>query len=125
MQRLFDSYERKETSTITAFNIIEKGLEICVQAEAIEYLIADSEYVAIHSRSRKYLKRLTLELLAKQLPQPFIRIHRSIIINRNLLRSWKYLNNGTYSFHFSNDVTLKSSRSYQQAVQAMLSPNDI
>ncbi|MEQ8241575.1 MAG: response regulator transcription factor [Cyclobacteriaceae bacterium] len=123
MSHLFERFDQSTPTTIREFILYEKGLEVRVPTEAVEYLIADSEYVEIHTKSRKYLKRLALALLAKQLPSAFVRVHRSIIINHHYVITWSYLNNGTYSFDFQNGTSLKSSRSYKEAVQMMLSNN--
>tara|TARA_R110001592_G_scaffold63230_1_gene193563 strand:+ start:2158 stop:2928 length:771 start_codon:yes stop_codon:yes gene_type:complete len=121
MNQLFEKYDETSPASITEFIIYEKGLETRLDIEDIEYIVSDSEYVNLHTKSRKYLKRLTLEMLTRQLPPYFIRIHRSIIINSARMTGWSYLNNGTYSFRFSDGEKLKSSRSYQKAIQGALS----
>jgi DNA-binding LytR/AlgR family response regulator len=120
MNQVFQRYNQASTNSINEFIIHEKGLEIRVTTDEIIYIISDSEYVSLHVKSRKYLKRLNLKMLARQLPSSFLRIHRSTIINRAHVHKWNYLNNGTYSFDFDNEVTLKSSRSYQQVIQQVL-----
>lgn len=121
LNQLFEQHHSSTPAVITEFVVVEKGLEIRIGCKQIDYLISSSEYVEIHTQSRKYLKRLTLEQLAKQLPPRFLRVHRSIIINRDHVRKWSYLNNGTYTFQFQNGVTLKSARSYQKAIREVLS----
>lgn len=53
----------------------------------IECLEADRNYINVHTPQRSYLLRQTLSSLEKSLcPQEFLRVHRSIIVNRNQIR---------------------------------------
>lgn len=58
-----------------------------VRLEDIECLEADRNYINVHTRARSYLLRQTLSSLEKSLePRDFMRIHRSIIVNRAMIR---------------------------------------
>jgi hypothetical protein len=58
-----------------------------VALDEIECLEADRNYVNVHTPQRSYLLRQTLGSLEKSLcPQDFLRVHRSIIVNRALIR---------------------------------------
>lgn len=50
-----------------------------------------------------------------------MRNHRSAIINKQLVVSWKYLTNGTYLVTFEYKETQTSSRSYQPAIRKAVS----
>lgn len=53
-----------------------------IPAEAIDYLEAQDDYVAIHSGGRSWLKHETLTQLAATLdPGHFVRTHRSYLVN--------------------------------------------
>jgi hypothetical protein len=53
----------------------------------IECLEADRNYINVHTPQRSYLLRQTLSSLEKSLcPQEFLRVHRSIIVNRHKIR---------------------------------------
>jgi two-component system LytT family response regulator len=126
MQSLFEQYAHPSPAILSELLIQEKGLEIRIPVDQIQYILSDSEYVTLYTKTRRYLKRLALKLLEKQLPSSFMRIHRSTIINKRLIVSWKYLNNGTFSFEFENKETQTSSRSYQQIIRkAVVDPRSI
>jgi hypothetical protein len=58
-----------------------------VALDEIECLEADRNYVNVHTPQRSYLLRQTLGSLEKSLcPRAFLRVHRSIIVNRALIR---------------------------------------
>ena len=53
----------------------------------IECLEADRNYINVHTPQRSYLLRQTLSSLERSLcPREFLRVHRSIIVNRNQIR---------------------------------------
>lgn len=58
-----------------------------VRIDDIECLEADRNYVSVHTRERSYLLRQTLASLEKSLrADDFLRVHRSTIVNRALIR---------------------------------------
>ncbi|HEU4781067.1 MAG TPA: LytTR family DNA-binding domain-containing protein [Steroidobacteraceae bacterium] len=58
-----------------------------VQIDEIECLEADRNYINVHTPQRTYLLRQTLASLEKSLQsETFLRIHRSMIVNRNKIR---------------------------------------
>lgn len=58
-----------------------------VRIDEIECLEADRNYVSVHTRDRSYLLRQTLTSLEKSLqPDAFLRVHRSTIVNRAMIR---------------------------------------
>ncbi|MFY0606773.1 MAG: response regulator transcription factor [Cyclobacteriaceae bacterium] len=118
---LVERIAKPSTHTIDEFIIYERGLETNVSIKEILYINSDSEYVTIHTISKKYLKRLSLKILERQLPKQFLRIHRSSIINMKMVKDWKYLNNGTYQFLFENGNVVTSSRSYGERIKEILS----
>lgn len=120
MEQLYQRFKKGSATTLEEFEVKEKGLIKRIKTEDINYLSADSEYVQIHTNKEKYMYRASLSQLIDQLPDSFLRIHRSYIINKKHLSTWKYLNNSTYRFHLSNGTELVSSRSYQSEIQQHL-----
>jgi hypothetical protein len=58
-----------------------------VAFDDIECLEADRNYINVHTPQRSYLLRQTLTSLEKSLkPETFMRVHRSIIVNRAKIR---------------------------------------
>ena len=58
-----------------------------IRLQDIECLEADRNYVNVHTPQRSYLLRQTLSSLENSLqPGNFLRVHRSIIVNRAMIR---------------------------------------
>lgn len=58
-----------------------------VSLDDVECLEADRNYINVHTPQRSYLLRQTLTSLEKSLrPDTFLRVHRSIIVNRAKIR---------------------------------------
>jgi hypothetical protein len=58
-----------------------------VRLDEIECLVADRNYVNVHTPQRSYLLRQTLSSLEQSLrTRDFLRIHRSTIVNRAMIR---------------------------------------
>jgi DNA-binding LytR/AlgR family response regulator len=58
-----------------------------VALEDIECLEADRNYINVHTAQRSYLLRQTLASLEQSLnSEVFLRVHRSVIVNRRKIR---------------------------------------
>ncbi len=113
MENLFKAYSKSSQACMKSLTIKEKGLEYDVSLNDVLFLESSSVYIIIHTHSRQYLYRTTLELLVKQLPSDFVRIHRSYIVNMDHVTGHQYLNNSTFSLLMVNGKELVSSRSYK------------
>lgn len=63
--------------------IVKDGASVhVIPADAVDYLEAQDDYVAIHSGGRTWLKQQPLAELAETLdPGRFVRVHRSFVLN--------------------------------------------
>jgi DNA-binding LytR/AlgR family response regulator len=52
-----------------------------IALDAIDALEGDGYYTRVHSEGRTYLLRESLSSLARRLPPPFARVHRSVIVH--------------------------------------------
>ena len=121
INRLWERFNRPAPVFLQYLTVKIKGLEERIDLNDVLYFISNSEYIEIHSQQGKYLQRYALKMLADQLPPQFKRIHRSIIINQQKLKSWHYLNNNTFRFDMVNDTQLVSSRTYKSDIETWLS----
>ncbi len=63
---------------------------IAIKARDILYIVADNVYVEIHTKTKVYVERATLKTIEEKLTKNlFIRIHRSYLINKSFIQSWK------------------------------------
>jgi len=62
---------------------VKNEIKIIPTAEVV-YFEAEGDYIAIHTQSGKYLKKLTMKTLEDAMdPSRFVRVHRSFILNVN------------------------------------------
>lgn len=108
MKQLF---VKKELKTLTV-KIGDKIL--LIKLADIVYIEAEDKYVFLHTTDdRKHLTDFTITALEEKLPEPFIRIHRSTIINTEHIKEIRKGFNGALVFIMDNNAgsKLTSSRS--------------
>lgn len=102
---------KKEMKTLT----VKIGDRILlIKLDDIIYIEAEDKYVFLHTADgKKHLTDFTISTLEEKLPDHFIRIHRSSIINSNHIREIRRGFNGAMIFIMNNTdgVKLTSSRS--------------
>jgi len=92
-----------------------------IESAAIEWLEADDNYVHVHTATRKYLLRRTLQDLLVQLGElRFARIHKSVAVNLSAIGSFTPLFKGDYEVSLRNGRTLRLSRRYKDALFARM-----
>ena len=73
------------------------GLSVAVRAETIMAIVAAKKCVVLHTRSGRTMLREPIYRVATRLdPSVFIRIHRSVIINRDHLERWSADDKGSH-----------------------------
>ncbi|MHC1479385.1 LytR/AlgR family response regulator transcription factor [Frateuria aurantia] len=92
-----------------------------VDVASIEWLEADDNYVHVHTATRTYLLRRTLQDLLSQLgDQRFVRVHKSAAVNLASIKSLAPLFKGDYEIQLQRGGSLRLSRRYREAVFARL-----
>ena len=92
-----------------------------IDSGSIDWLEADDNYVHVHTASRSYLLRRTLQDLLTQLgEQRFVRIHKSVAVNISAIGSLTPLFKGDYEVALRNGRTLRLSRRYKDALFARM-----
>jgi two-component system, LytTR family, response regulator len=87
----------------------------------IVWIEAGGDYSLIHTADSEIVVRRTLSSLAASLPPDrFLRVHRSYIIGRAHVREVRRLPKGEAEIHLVTDVTLRSGRSYREAVAGLI-----
>jgi len=88
-----------------------------VDVSQIDWLEASGNYVEVHADSESFLHRERLRVLESQLdPADFLRIHRSIIVNRMVVKELRPLAGGDYSVVLRDGEALRLSRTYRAAL---------
>jgi two-component system LytT family response regulator len=94
---------------------------VMIDVDAIDFLEAEGNYVAIHAGGRVHLLRDTLATMAARLdPRRFLRIHRSRIVRIDRVRAVEPLFHGELRLTLSSGVHVTSSRRYRDDIRAAL-----
>jgi two-component system LytT family response regulator len=92
-----------------------------IDSASVDWLEADDNYVHVHTPSRRYFLRRTLQDLLAQLgEQRFARIHKSAAVNIAAIASFTPLFKGDYEVHLRNGRTLRLSRRYKDLLFARM-----
>ncbi len=86
-----------------------------IEYAAIYYLEALKEYIAIHTREGKVLVYKRMKEVAESLPQQFVRIHNSYIIN---VEHIQHIDSGVVQV---NETKLPVSNSYKELFNSRIS----
>lgn len=98
---------------INAVLISEGYKKFSIAVSDIYYCSANPPYINVHLGSQKYLHHETLKSFSKKLnPREFVRVHKSALVNINMVASYKTRLNGDYDLTLKNGVQLRVSRNF-------------
>jgi two-component system LytT family response regulator len=98
-------------------NIKDRGQIFRVDVDTIERIDAAGDYMCIYTGDNTLILRETMKDLEKRLdPRRFQRIHRSTIVNLDLVRQVKPHTNGECFLVLDSGAQVKVSRSYRDVV---------
>ena len=126
MVQLLQSHQQQQSDELMYITLKEKGRTIQLPTNDICYIEAEGNYLNLYTEHKTHLLRQTMQELENLLNKAhFLKIHRSILINTNYLKSIKYKGNNQYSFTLNNDVKLLSSRSHKADIITFLEDREI
>ncbi len=86
----------------------------------IDWIEASGNYVSIHVAKKSWLLRETIAAMDQRLaPYGFARIHRSTLVNVERVAELRALANGEFAVQLQDGTSLKLSRSYRHALDAL------
>jgi len=98
-------------------NIKDRGQIFRVDVDSIERIDAAGDYMCIYTGDNTLILRETMKDLEKRLdPRRFQRIHRSTIVNLDLVKQVKPHTNGECFLVLGSGAQVKVSRSYRDVV---------
>jgi len=98
-------------------NIKDRGQIFRVDVDKIERIDAAGDYMCIYTGDNTLILRETMKDLEKRLdPRRFQRVHRSTIVNLDLVRQVKPHTNGECFLVLDSGAQVKVSRSYREVV---------
>ncbi len=103
------------------FKVEKMGEKRLLQDRDICCVIASGDYVELVTHSNSYLLKETLSGIESQLDsERFKRIHRSTIVNADMIESVVRKEGGAFELTLQGGNTVQSSRSYKMAVESIL-----
>jgi two-component system, LytTR family, response regulator len=88
-----------------------------VRVDAVDYFVAEGNYVRLHVGKDSHLVRMTLSGLESHLDSSrFVRIHRSTIVNMDRVTELQPWAGGDYIAKLGDGTTLRVSRTYRDAL---------
>lgn len=121
MMQVMDDYMGRVQEAEYIFEVKHRSVHHKINASNVRRLEADGNYVKLFANKGRFLLRETLHNVAEGLPQNFIRVHRSAIVNARYVKGYKYLGNNRFSLRFDADEVVETGRSYRAQVEEMLS----
>lgn len=107
-------FQQKNISNQRFINVKNGSRRIKVNVSTILFIQTDRPYTAVFSIDQKLLHDESLKKLEELLdPQVFIRVHRSVIINKNHITEMKSRKNGDYDGILTNGQSVRFSRHYR------------
>jgi two-component system, LytTR family, response regulator len=98
-------------------NIKDQGQIFRVEVDSIERIDAAGDYMCIYTGGETLILRETMKDLEKRLdPRKFQRVHRSTIVNLDLVKQVKPHTNGECFLVLESSAQVKVSRSYRDVV---------
>jgi len=116
----FPNINKKTEATTLPVKVGDKV--IFVRLDEVSYFKADEKYVSIITKhSKSYILDTSLKQLEEKLPASFIRVHKSYIINKNLVKEIRKHFNNRFIFILDDydQSKITSGRSYYQAVREL------
>ena len=94
-----------------------KGRFVFLNLDEIRWIQAAGNYLQLHTGGETYVVRDTLAKFGNRLDSGrFVRIHRSIIVNRQYIRELKPWHTGEYVLTLTNGKELTLSRKYRSSL---------
>jgi two-component system, LytTR family, response regulator len=93
-----------------------------VDAKDVDWVKAAENYVELHVGPACHLVEATMAEIAKRLdPARFVRIHRSVIVNAERIRTVRPASHSEYLVTLASGIQLRSGRTYREAMQRLIS----
>ncbi|MGY5798772.1 LytR/AlgR family response regulator transcription factor [Rheinheimera faecalis] len=87
----------------------------------IIWIDAAGDYMCVHTKVETYVMRARLKsLIDERLPDVFVRIHKSTVVNLTYVEKLQPLSNSEYKAVLVNDKVLKVSRTYAKGLKQRL-----
>ena len=118
LTRLVDAVAREAKRRLP---IKSAGRVVFVDVDEIDYLEAAGNYVVLHASGQEYRTRETMNVFEQRLAETqFVRIHRSVIVNRKRVKELRPWFTGEYAVVMQCGKELTLTRSYRDRLPLLL-----
>jgi two-component system LytT family response regulator len=101
----------------------EAGRVVFLKPDEIEWVEAEGNYVRLHSGTKSYLLRDTMNALETRLARKkFLRVNRSTLVNLELVKEWQPMFHGDSVVILKNGMRLTVSRVYRENLERLIAP---
>jgi two-component system LytT family response regulator len=110
--------------SLSRIAVKSRGQTLFLKAAEIDWIEAARYYACLHLGGATHIVRRTIQELEQDLdPSTFFRIHRSIIVNLERVRSLELQASGEYEVVLDSNIRLKLSRRFRKRLQDRLGVN--
>lgn len=123
LQLVNEMLKQKMVAQPTSFPVKVGDRTVFIKLEDVSYFMASNKYVEIHTRLGKhYNLDQSLNYLEEKLPPNFLRVHRSTIININLIKEVRRYMASKYAIKLDdfNQTCIISGRNYLDALRPVI-----
>ena len=119
MSVLKEFYSQKEEKKMTSITVKKGEKLIFIKLDEVTHFEADEKYVTVYTNKENHLIEQSLSQLEQKLPDYFMRVHRSFIVNKNqVLEVQKYFNSRfVISLNNLKNTSITSGRSYNTIIK--------
>jgi two-component system LytT family response regulator len=111
---------------LTRIAVKNRGRTLFLNVSEIDWIEAASYYACIHVGEATHIVRRTLQELEQDLDEnKFVRIHRSIIVNRDKVGGLELQSGGEYQVALDSGARLRLSRRYRKRFQELFFPKTL
>ncbi|TSE10202.1 LytR/AlgR family response regulator transcription factor [Aquimarina algiphila] len=122
IKKLLSTYQSTQTNYLHKITLKTRGKDVTIFIDDVICFKSDGNYVKVITEAKTHLHRITMNTLYKNLDtNQFLRIHRSIVLNKIYIKQCTYVNNNEFRFVLKNGEEYISSRKYSTSITAYLS----
>lgn len=115
--QIMDNFRSEQSEKPFMITVKERGRDRNVNLYDVLYVAAEGNYLRLQLEGERFLVRNTMQQMIGQLDGDcFLRIHRSIILNVNYVKSRSYKGNNEYCFRLKNGDEFVSGRSFKSEI---------
>lgn len=101
---------------------VKKGSEIeIIPVGQLMYIQAYGDYVMIHTEDARHIKEQTMKFYETSLPETFVRVHRSFIVNTDRIARVELAGKENYTIKLKNGVAIRASAAGYKLLRQRLS----